>query len=391
MRKSIIIILLATLALVSCKKDNKPAAPPLHRVTIMYAAAYSSLSAEITRDINDMCEGMLPTLSSGDVFVVYSHTRPTSENPNVNPVLFRAWRDKDGTARRDTLKRYPITDISSSPEVMHKVLSDVKELYPAPRYGLMISSHGMGWIPVGYEEGKEGYSPFGLETKEICIENVTGSGIDVNLLPDALPMKMDFILMDSCLMGCVEVAYELREKCGLLLFSPTEILSDGMVYTTMPQLLTNVAHPAMKTIAQQYFEHYQAQSGNYQSATVTLMDCSKMEPLAKVCNKLTNAHREQLDKLSHEVVQGYFYNNSTHFFFDLKDIYAQAGATEEELHELDVALSQTIIYAASTDHFFNLKLERVCGLSMYLPYQDHEKLNEFYKTLSWNKAIDLIK
>ena len=78
-------------------------------------------------------------------------------------------------------------------------------------------------------------------------------------------MKLDYILMDTCLMGCVEVAYELRNKCDRLLFSPTEILSDGMVYTTMAALLTNVATPSLNTIAKEYFDHYQAQSGLYRS------------------------------------------------------------------------------------------------------------------------------
>lgn len=390
MRKSIVIMLMAALLLASCKPDGQNA-PPLHRVVIMYAAAYSNLSAAITQDINEMCDGMLPTLNSGDVFVVYSHTRPNAKSSNVQPVLFRAWRDKNGTAHRDTLTRYPITDISSTPEVMHKVLSEIQERYPAPHYGLMISSHGAGWLPVGYEEGKDGgYNPF-LATKEICIENTTGSGIDVNLLPDALPMKMDFILMDTCLMGCVEVAYELREKCGLLLFSPAEILSDGMVYTTMAQLLTNRVKPDVQTIAKQYFDHYQAQSGMYRSATITLTDCTKLEPLAQVCKKLTAKYRDSINALDHNTVQGYFYNESTHWYFDLKDIYVQAGATEEDIAELDHALEEAVVYYAATEKFFNLKLERICGLSMYLPYWDHNKLNNFYRTLSWNKAIDLIQ
>ena len=390
MRKSIAIILLAALALASCKKD-KPAAPPLHRVVIMYAAAYSNLSAAIVSDINDMCGGMLPTLSSGDVFLVYSHTRPTTTDSNVQPVLFRAWRDRNGIACRDTLKKYPVTDVSSSPEVMNKVLNEIKEMYPAPHYGLMISSHGQGWLPVGYEEAKDSYSPFSVETKEICIENVTGSGIDVNVLPDVLPMKMDFILMDSCLMGCVEVAYELREKCGMLLFSPAEILSDGMVYTTMAQLVTNVANPGLKTVAKQYFDHYNAQSGAYKSATITLVDCTKLEPLAEVCKKLTTKYREEISKVSRDLVQGYFYNSHTHWYYDLRDIYAQAGVTKKELEELDAALGKTIFYTACTEKFFDLHLDRVCGLSMYLPFEDHEKLNAFYKTLAWNQAIGMIQ
>ena len=382
--------MLASLLLCSCQPDAVMA-PPLHRVTIMYAAAYSTLSADIRADINEMCDGMLPTLSSGDVFVVYSHTRPTTSDPNINPVLFRAWRDTQGNPCRDTLKVYPHTDISSTPEVMHKVLSDVQELFPAPHYGLMISSHGNGWIPVGYKERNDLFADVLAATREVCIENVSGSGIDVNLLPDAIPMQLDFISMDSCLMGCVEVAYELRDKCGLLLFSPTEVLSDGMVYTTMAELLTNVVTPSLKTVAQQYFDHYQAQSGQLRSATITLVDCSKLDQLADVCRQLTEAHRADIAALDHDHVQGYFYNASTHFFFDLKDIYEQAGATAEELKALDDALAKAVVYHAETDKFFNLELNRVCGLSMYLPYAEKGQLNTFYKTLAWNRAIDLIK
>lgn len=390
MRKTIVHILLAALLLCACQPEGFNA-PPLHRVTVMYAAAYSTLSGDIREDIDEMCDGMLPTLASGDVFVVYSHTRPTKYDHNNNPVLFRAWRDTKGNPCRDTLKVYPSTDISSTPEVMHKVLSDVQELFPAPHFGLIISSHGMGWLPVGYKERNDLYADLLSATKEACIENVDGSGIDVNLLPDALPMKMDYILMDSCLMGCVEVAYELRDKCGLLLLSPTEVLSDGLVYNTMGELLTNVATPSIKTIAKQYFDHYQAMSGLYQSATITLVDCSKLEPLADVCRQLTDAHRSAIAALNHDDVQGYFYNESTHFFFDLKDIYVQAGATMAELEALDSALGNAIVYAAATEKFFNLELERVCGLSMYLPYAEKGKLNSFYKTLAWNKAIGLIK
>lgn len=390
MRKTLVHIILAALLLCSCRPDTLNA-PPLHRVTIMYAAAYSTLSGDIRADIEDMCNGMLPTLSSGDVFLVYAHTRPTEKDPNINPVLFRAWRDTRGNPCRDTLKVYPHTDISSTPEVMHKVLSDVQDLYPAPHYGLMISSHGNGWIPVGYKERNDLFADVFAATREVCIENVSGSGIDVNLLPGALPMKMDYIMMDSCLMGCVEVAYELKDKCGLLLFSPTEVLSDGLVYTTMGDLITNVATPSLQTVAKQYFDHYQAQSGSYRSATITLVDCSRLELLADVCRQLTEAHRPGIAALDHEDVQAYFYNASTHFFFDLKDIYEQAGASAEELAALDAALAQTVLYHAETDKFFNLELNRVCGLSMYLPYAEKGTLNTFYKSLAWNQAIGLIQ
>ena len=388
--RKIVPVLLAAILTASCT-PRTPEQIPAHRVTIMYAAAFSNLCANIGEDVQEMCEGILPTLMSGDVFLVYSHFPITRGNYVIQtePVLYRAWRDADGTPRADTLIIYPKTDLSSSPEVMRKVLNDVLDYYPAPHYGLIVSSHGKGWIPKGYQEAAQSVWSF-PSTRELCIEVPEGSGIDIDVLPDALPMKFDYILMDSCLMGCVEVAYEIREKCDYLLFSPTEILVDGFMYKTMGPLITNVAEPALKTVAQEYIDHYNAQTGDYRSATVTLVDCSKLDALAAVCNRLTEAHRGQIATTSRNLIQPYFYN-SFHWFYDLRDIYVQCGATVEEIAELDAALAETVLYFASTPTFFKVPMERVCGLSMYFPYPDLDELNDYYKTLSWNKAIGLIR
>ena len=392
MRKILHTLVLSAAAasiLVSCSVFEAQT-PPVHRVTIMYAAAMSGLSGSISEDIEDICNSSLPTLQSGDVFLVYSHmpkVRGFYDIPS-NPVLFRAWRNADGSYQRDTLITYPDTDISSTPEVMNKVLSDVAERFPAPHYAMIVSSHGKGWIPRGYEENA--ISPFSVQTKELCIENATGSGINVNEFPQAIPIKLDYLVLDSCLMGCIETAYELRGICDYLVFSPTEILVDGFAYSTMAKLITNIQNPDVKGLAREYYEYYCARSGVYRSASITVVDCNALDPLADVCKRLTDKYRDDIAKLKHTDVQAYFYN-SLHWFFDLRDIYVQAGISEEETAELDAALEKAVAYVAATPEFLGHKLERICGLSMYLPYYYLTDLNRFYKELSWNKAIGMIK
>lgn len=396
MRKILAALLLAS-CLFACS-PLEPEAPKLQRVTLMYAAAMSGLHSSIAEDINEMCHAGLPTLKSGDVFLVYSHmpTRDAAGWVNTaietSPVLFRAYTKTDGSVVCDTLVTYPSSDVSSTAEVLHKVLVDVQSLFPAPHYGLIVSSHGKGWVPAGYKESTDYFSydtPPTL-TKEICIEDAQGSGININDFAAALPMKMDFIIMDTCLMGCIETAYELRSKCKLLLFSPTEILSDGMCYTTMATLLTNVYTPDIQLVAQQYYEHYQAQSGYSKSATVTVVDCTRLEPLAEVCRTLIDKYRTAINDTPQEQVQAYFYN-SLHWFYDLRDIFVQAGASDQDIAQLDAALAESIVYTAATDHFFDLKLKRVCGLSMYKPMANLVELNNFYKTLAWNQATSLVQ
>lgn len=43
--------------------------------------------------------------------------------------------------------------------------------------------------------------------------------MEVNDLAELLPIKYDFILMHACLMGNVETAYALKDKCGMYVAS----------------------------------------------------------------------------------------------------------------------------------------------------------------------------
>lgn len=398
---------IALLALTACLLSAcdwfTPEQVPTRRVFILYAAAYSNLSESIKQDISELTEGYLPAKNSGDIVLIYAHHAGPGNNylTSTESALYRAYKAKDGTTVRDTLSVYPETDISGSAETFHKVLSKAYELYPSPSYGLLLTSHANGWIPVGYKEetpslfkamsvsepGPKKEYPL---TKEIGSEFSDESGIDLRDFADAIPMKLDYCIFDACLMGCVEVAYELKDKCDKILFSPTEILSNGLIYTTMGPKLFNVQDPDLKAIGEEYFAYYQAQTGYYQSATITLVDCTKLDALAKCCADIISAHREQLATVSHAQVQAYFYND-LHWFFDLRDVMVKAGADSEEMVRLDNALKECIPYKAATDHFFDLKLREVCGLSMYCPLSSWKELNEYYKTLAWNNATHLVQ
>jgi hypothetical protein len=357
----------------------------------MYSAAFSNLSPSIHNNEIELCDGDLPFVGSDDVLLIYSHH--TKQNGvygiPTNPILCRAYKDLTGGTRKDTLIVYPDTDISASPETLRKVLTDVQDLFPASKYGLLVSSHGKGWIPPGYTENNANlFAP--SPTKELGIEMVDNSGIEVKDLPGAIPMHLEFFIMDACLMGCVEVAYELKDKCDYIVFSPTEILSRGMVYTPMLKRLLVRGTASLQDVCEDYMQYYEAQTGSYQSATITLVDCSKMDALAAACAPLTEKYRSAINTLDRSKVQAYFYND-LHWFYDLRDIYAQAGASLTELAQLDAALDACVLYSGTTEYFFGLKMERVCGLSSYIPMAGKKELNNYYKTLSWNKAISLIQ
>ena len=81
------------------------------------------------------------------------------------------------------------------------------------------------------------------------------------------------------------------------------------------------------------------------------------------------------------------------WFFDLESIIINSGASQEQITKVKNALSQCITYKAATATFFTTQIEikHHCGLSMYLPYKRKAYLNNFYKSLEWNKATGLVK
>jgi len=74
----------------------------------------------------------------------------------------------------------------------------------------------------------------------------------------------------------------------------------------------------------------------------------------------------------------------------LRDLAAQLGASSDELSRLDSALAAAVPCHYETATFFDLSLDRCCGLSVYLPNPSRPVLNSYYKTLDWNKVVGLV-
>ena len=207
---------------------------------------------------------------------------------------------------------------------------------------------------------------------------------------DAIPMHLDYILLDACLSGCVEVAYAFKDKADLIGFSQTEVLANGFDYTTLTNyLLGSKTDPV--GVCKAYFSFYDMQTGSNRSATISVVDLQRIDTLAQVCGKLFAKYHEQIRTLSAAGIQGYF-RYDRHYFYDLKDILVHAGITAQEEAELDRALEECLVYKAATDHFLSIDINTYCGLSMYLPSRGTPLLDSFYKeNIAWNAATGLVE
>ncbi len=387
--------------------------PEKAQVMILYSAGFNSLCAALEDDVNDIKSGYLPLVGSmSKAVLVYSRRlsetgRYTDRTPSY---LIKLSVDGWGKVISDTLKTWPATEEAVSASTMTDVLETVKGLYPHASYGMVFSSHGSGWLPSGYySTGKITAGTAGLQAvpyidpnsdgsmprvKSIGIDNITSRNtyeMEIETFAQALPMKFDYIIIDACLMGGIEVAYALKDKCDKLVFSQAEVLEDGLCdYTTLTQRVLKPVVPDLYNLCEDSYRHYKNQDDPiYRSLTISMIDCTRLDGLAESCNLLFSKYRNQISLVNAANVQGYF-RSRKHWFYDLTDILWQSGVPEADMAGYNKAMSDCVLYNAATDTFINFDIRTHCGLSMYLPADGNSELDEFYKTLSWNKASGLV-
>ena len=387
-------------------------------VFLLYSAGYNNLSTDFDEDVNDLISNYIPS-SRREAILIFSHRTKSYGNYKdpTSPVLTRVLSDTEGNAVCDTLLVMEPGTPSVTSEILNEVLTYIKDRFPSEHYGLMFSSHSSGWLPPKFKFGTSwktarhgdyvaetdaypyGPRPDGLpEVRSIGAEwsKPEEREIDLRDFADAIPMHLDYIIFDTCLMGGVEAAYELKDKCDEIVFSPAEILAEGMDYTTVISYLINDSGRDLAGFAENYYNFYNDpyRSHSYRSGTITLIDCRQIDRLAQTCKYIFSAHREDIAQLYTKTgnIQRYYTLSSHKCFYDLEDIISNCNASAEELSSLKEALDRCIPYCASTDYILGtIKVNTYSGLSMYLPLPSEPGLNSYYKTLEWNKATGLVE
>lgn len=407
---------------------NRVPASNDRRVVLMYQAGYNSLSDCLRDDLNDVINGWLPNGGMKDnVLLVYTHqpARDGQYNVKTTPYLLRLSAGAGGNARIDTLVTYPKSSISSSAEQLNKVLTYVVDNFPAKSYGMTFASHSTGYLPAGFYGRSDSYVykqkragamgsrpsqpgpvPYYEPYQDPSLPRVRSIGqdqqgttggyvsyeIDIRDFAEAIPVKLDFILFDACLMGGAEVAYELREKCDRLGFSQAEVLAEGLDYTRITPHLLGGSEADLESICNDYFIHYDSQTDPFsRSATISLIDCSRLEPLAQTCREIFSNNRNGLASITPYRVQRY-YRSGHHWFYDLESIIMNAGASDDEMAALHEALDNCVLYKGHTPEFMcEFEIKTFSGFSMYLPCNGNKELDKYYRTLKWNQATGLVE
>jgi len=275
------------------------------------------------------------------------------------------------TREEKLVKSYPELN-SSDPAVFNEIIQDAVSLYPAREYGLILWSHGASWLPSG--------------TKLRSFGNDYGAQMNIPDLANALPARFNFILFDACLMGAVEVAYELKDKTDYIIASPTETVYDGFPYD---QIILELIQPTIdfNAVAHSYFDYYNTQEGAYQSATVSVIETRYLPDLAAGMKQLCENNPADFQKFDRTSVQrlDVFEEQYT---FDLLD-FVNKIFPDANKDDFTDQLDKVVLYKYHTPQFIlKYDINTFCGLSCYIPLP-RDDLNVYYKTLKWYRDAGL--
>lgn len=352
----------------SDKKDEPVPPEPVRtveRTLLVYMVANNDLGDEgwDDADIAEMRTAAGTGAISSDRRVLIMHQAPTGKS-----VLKELKQGGD----IDTLLIY---DNSESPVTiarMTQVFDDMKELAPARSYGLVLWSHGTGWLQNGVKETGPLRS-YGYDR---------GRSMNVTSLATALEGRgFDFVYFDCCFMAGVEVAYEMRHATKKIVGSATELPKSGMPYDLS---LGYLLRGDMESAAAATFGYYDSLQGSKRTCTISVVDTSVLDELASAtrsiystANALPAGSRPQP-----------YERSSTSRYYDLADFVRRISDSPEATEAWERILERAVTYKAATAAIFNsLSINTHCGLSTYTPVDAADMGTSGYDELQWTTGV----
>lgn len=370
------------------------------KTLLVYMAGNTNISEHALANIEQMKQGYIPD-KDGNI-VIYSHV---AKDP-YHPVLLHL-RQAEGQPVLDTVYKFPYQS-SVATESLTSAMKVTGTMFPADEMSLILWSHGLGWIPVGYyanthspdDDQYDGNFASDIHQRmpnsyfghDYIGDSLNVPGMEITALAKAIPYELEFLIFDACNMGNIEVAYQLRNNTKYIISSPAEILTEGFPYHKIMQHIFQEKSD-LKAVAQEYYSYYMYEASD-RSATISLVDCSKLSELAALTADIFNIYRDGIISLKKSDIQT-FSRFGKHWFHDFGDFINKLTADGKNpalVQAFRQKLGETVIYKAATPEFMGLVIDpdRYCGLSSYITSPSDTEINNAYKKLDWNNDVQMI-
>ncbi len=282
--------------------------------------------------------------------------------------------------------------------------------YPAGNYALVLWNHGSGWreilerkkvVNLSWKAGEDWRSILkeGESTKYVCYDETSADYLYMDEVETALNNANDINLLgfDACLMGMVEVAYEISKSTNavsIMVGSEEAEPEDGWPYDTILTDLVNadtdLGHPMTPTelgttIVNKYGAYYE-DMGN-QGTTQSAIDLSQMSNLAAAIDNFATAMSSNWSEIKscRENSQEYYTieHIDLYHFADLVSNNVTDSAIVARADAVKTAVNNGVIaeYHGTGQVYSN-------GLAIYFPNREDGFYERCYEGATYDLSAD---
>ena len=405
MKLRLLTAILLGLILVGCEKSTNDSPTPKinNRTVLVYMIAENSLNSFLYSDISEILDAKNDIPNDCELILYVDDLN--------KPRIYNITSESKGELLSQLTPEYEYDEDpnSASADVFRQVMKYVETNHKANKYGLVMWSHGSGWIESTYSGDKETRSlqpktSFGLDNGKNTGSDV-GHQMNIDALANALSdfQNIDYIIFDACFMQTIETAYELRNVARYVIGSPAEIPGPGAPYDlTIKHLFSNEFNP--DTYIKEYYEYYLNNREVDMGACLSAIDTKQLEMFAESTRQCLAG--VSLADSSYVGVQNYFLYSRWRSMADMPDCYDMQGIMMKQL-PADVypiwkeAFDKVVVakyatptwYSAYGGYDLPIDTNQYGGVSMFIPLQkyidfgDSHFMREFQKT-AWYKKLN---
>ena len=380
-----IFLLKLCLCCVACE-TNKELAPEA-AITIYYHVPYSNLTSFVNNDLREADEALLthPALDKTTILFAKHKFTEMGIDPNVYVLCKKVI--EQGEVKNILLREYHFSEVNyTTPEGLATLLRDVQTFSKSKRYGMIISSHGDGWLP----QRDPSFAP--NRRKLFGAGNHKQYDASFATLAEAVSRTekpWEFLLIDACNCQNIEVAYDLRNAFRYVIGSTTEIVDKGQDYLTALPALVNQQWDALCQSYKASCEDYE----DWNSATLSVIDCSQMDEMAAIVKLLHQRGTDSLVVRSKlQPLDGYdMYRYGYNIFYDFADYYRCLSTDTLLLSQFEHQLAALVLAEAHTASYNSVyfpinymrPLRVSSGVSCSAPCTEYFQL---WQETNWYKA-----
>ncbi|MCF2144575.1 MAG: clostripain-related cysteine peptidase [Candidatus Heimdallarchaeota archaeon] len=280
----------------------------------------------------------------------------------------------------------------SDPATLEAFLRYCFANFPAEHYALSIWDHGNGVFGACYDDTTGSDACLYLDEIQSAIKSAS----------NAFGEKIDIIAFDCCLMGMIELAYELRHLCDYFIGSEDLTPWDGFNYEVLIHTLTSNSSITPKAYAPVFVNAFADDYSDVQGKCLSLIDETKLLKIIPVMQNFVGNLTEAIKQYDHAYIimfarrQSRFFNDGVfvdfkHFLEMLVLMTELKGIEETSLQLIDL-LNSIVLFNWQHESFQGT----ANGLSLFFPITsygvpdgamyDYANKTRWFVGLDWSSA-----